>query len=548
MQTWEYSPQYALRSYAYLLPLAGLAKLLALIGFARPLIWFILRGVLAISCAIIQGSLISALGSAVSPLVARYALLAFICSPGHVLASSPLLPSSTFMQLSMLVWTLWLRNRCALAVGVAVFATVATNWPFAALLFVPFMLDVFLAKGIVWSVVWGLLWGAHVTAPVVLVDYVFYGRWLASPLNIAMYNTGIGAGESAAGRSVLYGVESWHYYATNLLLNFHVWVPLAALGAVVMAVRCCSRQKKEKGMTGVAAPSARRFTFVVLSPLLIWLAVMFRLPHKEERFLFVIYPLISIAAACGCEAIHNAEGFFCGGAAKVPGKADQDIAASSSKPVAMSLLRLVLRGLRVGMWCGLLLGASLTVSRVAGLYVYYGRPVFRVWERTMAAVEKEESKSVSACTGADWHRYPSSFFLHERAELRFVRAGFKGLLPGVFNSTSSIPPGMNDDNREDPHKYVSISECDYLVDSTDQPLAANAPRPREKLMQLNGDAIAADQLAFESVSCYPILEAAMSRAPYRSFLIPPWSIETHEGRNTFVQMCVWKVVAGRTTD
>lgn len=34
-----------------------------------------------------------------------------------------------------------------------------------------------------------------------------------------------------------------------------------------------------------------------LSPMYIWLTLMLRMAHKEERFLFVIYPLICLGGA-----------------------------------------------------------------------------------------------------------------------------------------------------------------------------------------------------------------------------------------------------------
>ena len=36
---------------------------------------------------------------------------------------------------------------------------------------------------------------------------------------------------------------------------------------------------------------------VFLSPLYVWFSFFTALPHKEERFLFVVYPLFALAAA-----------------------------------------------------------------------------------------------------------------------------------------------------------------------------------------------------------------------------------------------------------
>ncbi|XP_016665467.2 dol-P-Man:Man(6)GlcNAc(2)-PP-Dol alpha-1,2-mannosyltransferase isoform X1 [Gossypium hirsutum] len=42
--------------------------------------------------------------------------------------------------------------------------------------------------------------------------------------------------------------------------------------------------------------------FIVISPLYIWLAFMSLQPHKEERFLYPIYPLVCVAASAVIES------------------------------------------------------------------------------------------------------------------------------------------------------------------------------------------------------------------------------------------------------
>jgi alpha-1,2-mannosyltransferase len=78
----------------------------------------------------------------------------------------------------------------------------------------------------------------------------------------------------------------------------------------------------------------------------------------------------------------------------------------------------------------------------------------------------------SVCFGKEWYRFPSSFFLPEGLRAKFIRSGFRGLLPGEFpdapdystllESTSRIPEGMNDRNEEDEGKYVRAQVCSFL--------------------------------------------------------------------------------------
>jgi alpha-1,2-mannosyltransferase len=71
----------------------------------------------------------------------------------------------------------------------------------------------------------------------------------------------------------------------------------------------------------------------------------------------------------------------------------------------------------------------------------------------------------TVCLGKEWYRFPSSYFLPDGVRAKFIKSAFTGLLPGeyseakngfgLFPGTWLIPPGMNDQNREDPGKYVS---------------------------------------------------------------------------------------------
>jgi alpha-1,2-mannosyltransferase len=69
----------------------------------------------------------------------------------------------------------------------------------------------------------------------------------------------------------------------------------------------------------------------------------------------------------------------------------------------------------------------------------------------------------TVCLGKEWYRFPSSYFLPDGVHAKFIKSAFTGLLPGeykehgpgYFSGTWSIPSGMNDENIEDPGKYVS---------------------------------------------------------------------------------------------
>lgn len=80
---------------------------------------------------------------------------------------------------------------------------------------------------------------AQLQAPMVVVDYFFYRKWLVAPLNIILYNVFSDSGGpgtySIASKfdAELYGVEPWTYYFFNGFLNFNFVFALALLSIPV---------------------------------------------------------------------------------------------------------------------------------------------------------------------------------------------------------------------------------------------------------------------------------------------------------------------------
>ena len=118
MQTWEYAPQYALRTYAYLIPMALLSKMYerflsilpsSLIGILgrslslpfvamKPLQFCMLRSTLAAMTAMSEINLYSALSQNISPTVAAFFLIASLSSAGMFHAAPAYLPSAHVMS------------------------------------------------------------------------------------------------------------------------------------------------------------------------------------------------------------------------------------------------------------------------------------------------------------------------------------------------------------------------------------------------------------------------------------------------------------------
>lgn len=137
----------------------------------------------------------------------------------------------------------------------------------------------------------------------------------------------------------------------------------------------------------------------------IWLLLLTSQPHKEERFMYVIYPAIVVL---------------------------------SSHLISLLDKRLV--------YCIGLGFAMLSMSRVTQIYVGYSAPM-RVWEGVEGSV----------CVGKEWHLFPSSYFFD--GELKYYADGFTGLLPGRFGGNEK----MNSENREEYDRYIDIQQCQFVA-------------------------------------------------------------------------------------
>ncbi|KAJ8783377.1 hypothetical protein J1605_009251 [Eschrichtius robustus] len=69
-----------------------------------------------------------------------------------------------------------------------------------------------------------------------------------------------------------------------------------------------------------------------------------------------------------------------------------------------------------------------------------------------------EGRPVNVCVGKEWYRFPSSFLLPDNWQLQFIPSEFRGQLPKPFAegplATRIVPTDMNDQNLEEPSRYV----------------------------------------------------------------------------------------------
>ncbi len=101
-------------------------------------------------------------------------------------------------------------------------------------------------------------------------------------LNIFLYNAvGNNTGDE------LYGIEPVSYYVKNLLLTTGICWPLTIVSIPIVVVDYLLSKRIDLNSE----------LFAMFVSLGLWLGIMFSRPHKEERFLYPIYPLIIYIAS-----------------------------------------------------------------------------------------------------------------------------------------------------------------------------------------------------------------------------------------------------------
>jgi len=150
----------------------------------------------------------------------------------------------------------------------------------------------------------------------------------------------------------------------------------------------------------------------------------------------------------------------------------------------------------------------------------------RLWEAAGVHIGQRSAgaaqiPAVQVCTGSEWYQFPSHFFLPASTQLQYVRDGFTGILPQHFaaeRGTAAEPlQAFNDLNREEPARYVHLSQCDYLVVLVDRNKAAQESELRAQLVRKEGSPDA----MFRQVASEPVISPEFSPSSIlRAYYVP----------------------------
>ncbi|KAL1449682.1 hypothetical protein WDU94_002167 [Cyamophila willieti] len=418
-QTWEYAPSYALRSYTYIL--VNIVPTWIYQQIFEPnkiLLFYFHRCCLGLFCSFCEYYFYRGVCREFGIHIGRLVLLFQLFGCGMFIASCAYLPSSFSMYMTLLSVGAWFQRKYELAVFTTALSAFI-SWPFAGLIGLPIALDMLVLRGKWFTFIkWSIISTIIILLPQIRIDSLYYGRLVIAPLNIVLYNIFSPYGPT------LYGTEPWSFYLDNLFINFNMIFIVGFLTPIFLTL-----VKLFIGKSSIRPRGAIPY-FLCLAPFYLWFTVLTIQPHKEERFMFPIYPLISLHGAITVDAIQKI--FY-----KI-----------------LSLCRFVstrrhyLRYTSAVWFSFVLFYGILCMSRIVLLYKGYGSPVMNTYfelsqldARFANSSLVERGEVINVCMGKEWYRYPSSFFLpNDKWNVSFIKSEFRGQLPVTSSLLISTQP------------------------------------------------------------------------------------------------------------
>ncbi|KAK8815438.1 hypothetical protein WA158_003650 [Blastocystis sp. Blastoise] len=443
-QTWEYSPTYPLRSYMTVLPFSLFGKLLNSVFLGDKIkVFYGIRCLLALMCSICETVFIKGVSKLFSVRIAKYLLFIICFSSGQFASSTAFLNSSLAMMSVFFAYGCWLQNNefPGLLVGAM---GVVLGWPFSGLAYIPMGLHCLYKYGILRVVFWFIMICITVVIPDLLINHFYYHTWTFPCLNIVLYNV-----LKVGGGSELYGVEPWSYYLKNLLINFNIIAVLAFIFPIIYILVSLYHWIQK---TPFKSNSPVGINIIYYGICYIFMGIFFTQEHKEERFLYIIYPFIYMTAAFSLDYIIS-------GIKSVGTKLNKYIRYIYTPLTTISI------------YIVFAIYICLSVSRIYA-YIYYFHAPINVYTNlyyNQLKATTTVSSPMNICLGKEWHRYPASFFIpnNDALNVTYIESGFKGILPkpyATINGTFTIPTGMNTMNKQEMDRYIPYEQCDYIID------------------------------------------------------------------------------------
>lgn len=364
--------------------------------------------------------------------------------------------------------------------------------------------------------------------------------------NILTYNTGNRGDE-------LYGIEPASYYLKNLLLTTGLAFPLACLVPLSEILQLFLSIFIPRKFPISKCCDSYMMTMYVSAAL--WLGVLFSRPHKEERFLYPVYPLLAFSAA---RSLLN---IFDGIRIIIETLIPQSIKSKSL--IGKSVLALLYRFIVMIM---LIIFSMRIFANVRNYYGYLAS-----WNdlnshllqseeylRLSKIVKMEEKNNpifgsshflennVRVCVGSEWHLFPTHFFLPSVSSLYYIEDGFHGILPqhyAAINGTFARSPLPNNgENREELSRYINIDDCHYIVTSKVAKLSDGRLVLSDTSKHLKIE-VGKDEDLLEIVGSRPVLnrDDSTASAILRAFYVPSYFQSAGEAAVSFKSYRIYKI-------
>ncbi|ODV97008.1 hypothetical protein PACTADRAFT_79435 [Pachysolen tannophilus NRRL Y-2460] len=454
-QTWEYSPIYSIRSWAYLIPYSTLSYPFIHI-FNNVNLFYFVRFLLCGFTTIAELKLFNTIYYKINKKLGYWFLLLQAINPGMSHASIALLPSSLamnseFFTLSYLIDYL-LNDEDNNGFKIIFWYSIGglLGWPFylvMTLVFVAYYTAVNLIERKFLKIlkfgIFAIFISSSILSLIVFIDSSLYQKFVIVPLNIVLYNV-VNASEKSG--PAIFGVEPVSYYILNLLLNFNISGILGYLGIIISPLLNIF-QKSDNNLK-IFNENARLLT--ILLQLILWSAIFFSQPHKEERFLYPIYPLINLSSSILIFKIF------------------QIFDLVLAIVIKARIIRRIIK--KLSLFVSVLIISTISLLRIISLIENYSAPL-KVYSHLPQNIT-DVKENVNVCVGREWYHFPSSFFLPTHSRLKFIKSSFNGLLPGDFlesfslkETISTIPPNMNNENIFEEDKVLTNMEsCQFFID------------------------------------------------------------------------------------
>ena len=406
--TWEYDPRYAIRSWCYMFVFYGISYILRndhMSFFVR------FRSILGFFHFISMSSLVSASKDVFHKDMESILVVIIAFSPAFFISANSFLPSSICMFLVAVSYSKLLLGNNRQCLFYIVLMTVLC-WPFCGVFVLMPVFDVAYSKlsNFLEYLITGILQSILVLSISLSVDYLFYQKFVFVALNIVNYNIFSIKGPE------LYGVEPISYYIKVFVLH---WGPLSILIPFGVLLSLLSKHKMRliSSLTSLA-----------------WLSIFFMQPHKEERFLYPVYPLLAL------EAAHSL--FFI------------------KSKISSTLYFLILAAFVI-----------FSIMRTTALLPRHN----------IITLFKQSPPNSVICLGNEWHLFPTSFNLPINSKAAFIKDSFDGQLPYRFEQNAKDHlnkekwaatwlemKNVNDDNSRELDRFVEKESCDYTFQIRDE--------------------------------------------------------------------------------